>query len=280
MNTSPFPSRLYKRFHPAFTEILSSYPCLHRRIVRLHLYLYYPNLSRSPGKMGHIEQLWIRSHYALNEAIARGDLVQHHKDEHWLHLPDSDPSLVDAVFDWNHSIYNIWSREKSREIGSHSHEVIRHILDSKDFRQPVSRTTFRLGSGRIIEPDAFTLAPLRAAYEVKNGLSDFWSDPRKIKGLSEDYQQIVNPFQNCKEYSLTPVFIAVKLDPTFYDYTRDNNGLCFELGFQIFPPYLEHLRDSIASSLGFRNIVVVPEDPPYPFELDPFLCWLDTVKRQ
>ena len=280
---SPLPSRLYSRFRPAFVNILSSYVCLHFRIIRLHLVFYFANLSRPPNKMGHIQQLWIRTYYGLREAISQGHLLQYPGDKNWLFLPGTNAPTLHDTFKRNSSTYKIWM-ERNQDIGSHSHSTIRRMLASKDFRQPKHPPTLYLESEQEVKgitPDAFTLTPILAAFEVKNGLSDIWPDPRIIDPTrrSLDIQQILNHFQMCKEQRLHPGFIGVKFDPTFYGFAKDNNGLVFELGFQIFPPYLQTLKNVIATDLGFRNIVVVSEDPPYPPEFDPFFQWLENIKQ-
>jgi len=287
MNLTPYvtgylPPPLYNRFRSAFVNILTSHICLHFRIIRLHLAFYFANLSRPPGKMGYIQQLWIRTYYALTKAISKGHLVAHHLDKHWLYLPKTDSSTVETAFNRNSSTYRMWTDpDRNHTIGSHSHRLIRRMLRFNGFRQPKNPPTFYLESGQEINPDAFTLTPISAAFEVKNGTSDVWTDPRTIAEdlRSNDYEQIFNHFQMCKEHQLHPAFVGVKFDPTFYDFAKDNNGLVFELGFQIFPPHLQTLKNAIAADLGFRNIIVVSENPPYPPEFDPFFQWLDNIKQ-
>lgn len=277
------PPYLYNRFRSAFTYVLSSYVCLHFRIIRLHLVFYFANLSRPPGKMGHIQQLWIRTYYVLKKAISQGHLLEHPRDKNWLFLPDTDTSMVQTVFERNSSTYRIWM-ERSQDIGQHATLTIRRMLTLKGFRQPKNPPTLYLQSGqqvKEINPDAFTLTPISSAFEVKNGLSDVWPDPRLIDPTRrfKDIQQILDHFQVCEEHQLYPGFIGVKFDPTFYTFAKDNDGLVFELGFQIFPPWLQTLKNAIATNLGFRNIVVVSEDPPYPHEFEPFFQWLDSIKQ-
>lgn len=233
--------------------------------------------------MGHIQQLWIRTSYALKKAISQGHLLEHPEDRKWLFLPGTDASALQIAFKRNSQTYRIWM-ERSHNIGHHSNLTIRGILTSRGFRQPKNPPTLYLQSGqqvKEINPDAFTLTPINAAFEVKNGLSDIWPDPRTIDPAwrSDDIQQILNHFQMCKEHQLYPGFIGVKFDPAFYDFAKDNDGLVFELGFQIFPPHLQTLKNVIATDLGFRNIVVASEDPPYPSEFDPFFQWLDNIKK-
>lgn len=277
------PSGLYRRFRPAFTNILSSYVCLHFRIIRLHLVFYFANLSRPPEKMGHIQQLWIRTNYVLKKAISNGHLLEHPEDRKWLFLPGTDASALQNAFKRNSQTYRIWM-ERSHNIGHHCNLTIRGILTSKGFRQPKNPPTLYLDleqQVKEITPDAFTLAPINTAFEVKNGLSDIWPDPRTIDPAwrSDDIQQILNHFQMCKQHHLFPGFIGVKFDPAFYDFAKDNDGLVFELGFQIFPPHLQTLKNVIATDLGFRNIVVVSKDPPYPPKFAPFFEWLDNIKQ-
>lgn len=285
MHRNPIPTTLYIRFLDPLAKILSSYTCLPLRLIRNHLVFYFSNLNRPPGKMGHIPQLWIRTYYALRMAFEKGyllqypkgDLLQHPKADTWLYLPGTDDSVLEERFKQNSSTYDSWLKE-SKPIGYHAQSVVRSLLDFKSFRQTKNPPTFYLASGQEVVPDAYTLTPIHAAFEVKNGLSDVWSDPRPIRNPSQDYQQILNHFQMCKQNRLIPGLIAPKLDPTFYDFAKDNNGLCFEFGFQIFHPDLVPLRDEICSNLGFCNIVVASEEPPYPSEFAPFLKWLDTIK--
>ena len=273
---------LYNRFRVALLSILSNYVCLHLRIIRLHLTFYFSNLSRPPDKMGHIQQLWIRTYYALQQAISTGYLLRHPDDKNWLFLLGTDSSTIDSAFIRNSSTYRMWTKpERSQDIGHHSHLTIRRMLTSAGLRQPKNPPSFFLDSGQEVTPDAFTLTPISSAFEVKNGLSDIWPDPRLINPSyrSLDMQQILNHFQMCKEHGLYSGFIGVKFDPSFYQFAKDNDGLVFELGFQIFPPHLQTLKNAIATDLGFRNIVVVSEDPPYPPDFRSFFRWLHTIKR-
>jgi len=232
--------------------------------------------------MGHIQQLWIRTNYALTKAVKEGHLLAHPQDKHWLFLPGTDSSILETAFNRNSSTYRMWTDpDRNHDIGSYSHKLIRHMLRFNGFRQPKNPPTFYLESGQEINPDAFTLTPISAAFEVKNGTSDVWTDPRTIAEnlRSGDYKQILAHFQMCKEHQLYPGFIGVKFDPAFYDFANDNHGLAFQLGFQIFPPWLQPLKNAIASDLGFRNIVVASEEPPYPPEFEPFFRWLDSIKQ-
>ena len=280
------PAKLYNRFHNAFTKVLSEHICLHLRIIRLHLVFYYPNLSRPLGKMGYIKQLWIRTNYALNQAIAQGHLLQHPDDPHWFFLPDTDPTTLLTSFKRNSSIYRIWvDQNRSHEIGLHANSVIRGILASRNFPQPKNPLVLSLKSGQQVSevtPDAFILAPTSTAFEIKDGLSDVWPDPTKIITYrSHAQQQILDHFEVCKQNHLRPGLIAVKVDPLFYDFANAYNGLVFELGFQIFPSYppFDLYKNAIATDLGFKNIVLASEDPPYPREFNAFLNWLDKLKE-
>jgi len=99
----------------------------------------------------------------------------------------------------NSHIYRIWV-EHSRDIGDYSHNLIRRMLRSRGFRQPRNIPTFFLDSGLEILPDAYTLTPLHAAFEAKNGLSEIWSDPRYIDPRRlprTEYPQIINHFEMC-----------------------------------------------------------------------------------
>lgn len=284
------PAKLYNRFHPAFTKVLSKYICLPFRIIRNHLVFYYPNLSRRPGKMGHIEQLWIRTYYALKQAISQGDLREYPKEDPkdplWVYLPGTDTSTLTTAYQVKSFTYNLWTAgPRNAQIGDHAAKVIRGILASKNFPQPENPPTFYLKSGQQVNkvtPDAFFLAPTATAFEIKDGLSDVWPDPTKIKTRrTEDQQQILDHFEMCKQNHLRPGLIAVKVDPLFYDFANTYNGLVFELGFQIFPPYspFDIYKNTIATDLGFKNIVPASEDPPYPPEFNPFLDWLDKLKQ-
>ena len=166
----------------------------------------------------------------------------------------------------------------------HAMPVIRGILASKNFPQPENPPTFYLKSGQQVSkvtPDAFVLAPTSTAFEIKNGLSDVWPDPTTITRRTPKQQQLLDHFEVCKQNHLRPGLIAVKVDPLFYDFANTYNGLVFELGFQIFPPYspFDIYKNAIATDLGFKNIVLASEDPPYPREFNPFLNWLDKLKQ-
>jgi len=155
------------------------------------------------------------------------------------------------------------------------------MLHEVDYRQTKTIPPFYLDSGDQIVPDAYTLTPIHAAFEVKDGLSEIWADPRGIDARRiqrTEYPQIINHFEMCHQNKLVPAFIGVKFDPSFYDFVSDNHGLCFELGFQIFSPSIAHLIRAIASDLGFRNILSIPEDPPYPAECSRLFHWFDSIK--
>ena len=277
-----FPYHLYRRFRPAFSYILSSYTCLHFRILRLHLSFYFSNLSRSRAKSGHIPLLWARSYYALKKAIDRGDLLQFPDDKDWLYLPGTDYTTLEHSFIRNSSTYRMWV-SRNQAIGDHCHSVLRRMLSHAGFRQTRITPTFFLDTGDEVIPDTYTLTPIRSSFELKNGLSEIWSDPCQIDPnrlkYSDDYIQILNHFKMCKQNQIIPGFIGVKFDPSFYDFASHSNGLCFELGFQVFPPHLAHYVPAIAADLGFKNIVVVPQDPPFPTECSSFLQWLEDIKH-
>ena len=275
-----FPYYLYRRFIPSIRRILSTHVCLHFRIVRLHLCFYFSNLSRPRNKMGHIPFLWLRTYYALKKAVIRGDILEYPSDTEWLYLPNTGPSLLDSKYRSHSHTYRIWVSH-SRDIGDYTHALISRMLRETDFRLPKTTPSFYLDSGEQISPDAYTLTPIHAAFEVKDGLSEIWSDPRGIhprRMQRTEYPQIINHFEMCRQNNLIPAFIGVKFDPSFYDFVSDNNGVCFELGFQIFSPSIAHIIPVIASDLGFTNIVSIPEDPPYPAECSNLFHWFDSIK--
>ncbi len=212
-----------------------------------------------------------------------GHLLEH-ADHNWVYLPGTDTSTLETAYQTNSFTYKVWTETtRTQTIGFHAESVVRGILHSKTFRQPKNPPTFFLHSAQgviDVTPDAYTLTPFPAAFEVKNGLSDIWTDPTTIRQPSEDQQQILDHFEMCKQNQLRPAFIAPKVDPSFHDFASRYNGLVFELGFQILPPYspFPTLKSTIATNLGFTNIVLAAEDPPYPPELTPFLAWLDSLK--
>lgn len=281
----PLPKSLFNRFYNAFTKVLSQYICLHKRILRLHLVFYASNLNRSPPKKGYIEQLWIRTYYALNQALSQQYLIEHPTDPHWVYLPGTDISTLMTAYQRNSFTYNLWTRQdRSYQMGMHANSVIRGILAFKNFPQPKTPPTFQLKSSQQISevtPDAFFLAPTPTAFEIKDGLSDIWPDPTTITRRSYKQQQLLDHFEMCKQNHLRPGLIAVKVDPLFYDFANTYNGLVFELGFQIFPPYspFDIHKNAIATDLGFKNIVLASEDPPYPREFNHFLNWLNKLKQ-
>jgi hypothetical protein len=280
----PLPKKLYKRFLNAFTQVLSQHICLHKRIIRLHLVFYASNLNRPPNKRGYIEQLWIRTYYALKQAISRGDLIEHPDDPHWVYLPGTDIPTLTTAFQQKSFTYNLWTDpDRSQQMGMHAISVIRGVLAFKNFPQPKNPPVCYLKSGATeseVTPDAFILAPTSTAFEIKDGLSDVWPDPTRITRRSVDQQQLLDHFEMCKQNNLRPGLIAVKVDPLFYDFSNRYNGLVFELGSQIFPPYspFDIYKNTIATDLGFKNIVLASEDPPYPQEFNPLLNWLDKLK--
>ena len=279
----PLSKSLYNRLHNAFTKVLSEHICLHRSMLRTHLVFYASNLNRPPPKKGYIQQLWIRTYYALKQAISQGDLREHPNDPHWVYLPGTDTSTLTTAYQVKSFTYNLWKGQLiSQKLGMHAMPVIRGILASKNFPQPENPPTLYLKSGQQVSkvtPDAFLLAPTSTAFEIKNGLSDVWPDPTTITRRTPK-QQLLDHFEVCKQNHLRPGLIAVKVDPLFYDFANTYNGLVFELGFQIFPPYspFDIYKNAIATDLGFKNIVLASEDPPYPREFNPFLNWLDKLK--
>ena len=282
----PLPKSLYKRFQNAFTKVLSEHICLHKTMIRQHLVFYASNLNRPRTKKGYIEQLWIRTYYALEQAVSQGDLREHPDNPHWVYLPGTDTSTLTTAYQVKSFTYNLWKDgDRSHEMGMHAAKVIRGILASKNFPQPKNPPTLYLKSGQQVSevtPDVFLLAPTSTAFEVKDGISDVWPDPTKIKArrtLSQ--QQLLDHFEVCKQNHVRPGLIAVKVDPLFYDFANTYNGLVFELGFQIFPPYspFDIYKNTIATDLGFKNIVLASEDPPYPLEFNPFLNWTDKLKQ-
>ncbi len=282
----PLSKSLYNRFHNAFTKVLSEHICRPKPHIRSHLVFYYPNLSRPPGKRGYIKQLWIRTNYALDQAVSKGDLREHPNEPRWVYLPGTDTSTLTTAYQVKSFTYNLWKYgDFSKKIGDHAAKVIRGILASKNFPQPKNPLVLSLKSGQQVSevhPDAFILAPTSTAFEIKNGLSDVWPDPTTIKiNRTKAQQQLLDHFEVCKQNHLRPGLIAVKVDPLFYDFANTYNGLVFELGFQIFPPYspFDIYKNAIATDLGFKNIVLASEDPPYPPEFIPFLNWLDKLKQ-
>lgn len=230
-----------------------------------------------------VRVLRLRSHLYLNIPwVETANMVQYLKFNHlvcgvpdsksWLTIPeylDSGGQLIDGVkdeFKARKMVYDEWN-EKSQSLGIYAEELVRRAFADSGYS--VRKAIFEVfhgiedrGIGQV-EIDAYCVKDtLRLGVQVKNGTSEVFIDPNKIRRPTEIYSELIRQFDYCSRNAIVPILISPFIEGSFYCFDDQHRGLHCQTFLQLFNPENETLCKQIREILKFGNVRVVTELPP------------------
>ena len=103
-----------------------------------------------------------------------------------------------------------------------------------------------------VEIDAFCVSDnLKLGVQIKNVVSDEFTDPKSIRNPSKVYNQLTKQFNCCYKRGIIPVLVAPFVNKRFYNFSKRYKGLHCRTNLQFLSPKYAELCSDVKNVLGF-----------------------------
>jgi hypothetical protein len=189
----------------------------------------------------------------------------------WYHLPRVKAKKLADVREAKIAVYRAWDAALGRA-GTHAEVLWRLAFRQADWVVPIKPTLVPCpdpaGSSHASEHEIDVFATLPGRYsvacEVKNGPGEGWLGPDIIRDvkLTDAQKNIRHHFRSMAALGLTPMLAAPFVDPSFYPFQAQHNGVHARYLYHVFHPTDAATASLVREVFRIGHVWSEPEPPP------------------